>query len=270
MSPARWRSRVAALVQTFELAASPGSRAVLVGMQSDAVAVSTHTRRLNTITAQLCRGSDRVDFLEPPEQRPRHPHLRSSDGFRSWASALATHLIPQLDAVAAARTAPGSARWRRNRPQDETDRQRALDALKLADPRLDAVFDRVVDLARSAFGTRYAALVLIDLDKEWVRASAGFELDEFRRSESFCAVTIRHAQPLVVPDARNDFHFSDYPSVEAGTVRFYAGYPIESPDGLRIGALCVFDPEPRAKDDTDTSYLQSLVHMIQGEMGRPW
>jgi len=76
--------------------------------------------------------------------------------------------------------------------------------------------------------------------------------------------------PLVVPDALADPRFLDHPLVlGAPHTRFYAGFPIESPSGERIGVLCVFDPEPRPIDEVDTVLLRELALMVQAELRRP-
>jgi GAF domain-containing protein len=51
-------------------------------------------------------------------------------------------------------------------------------------------------------------------------------------------------------------------------VRFYAGYPIEAPDGVCVGTLCVFDPEPREFGDADAALLRGLALMAQSELHR--
>jgi hypothetical protein len=49
-------------------------------------------------------------------------------------------------------------------------------------------------------------------------------------------------------------------------VRFFAGFPIESPSGERIGALCVFDPAPGTRAGADSVLLRQLALMIQEEL----
>ncbi|MDP3768553.1 MAG: SpoIIE family protein phosphatase, partial [Dehalococcoidia bacterium] len=66
------------------------------------------------------------------------------------------------------------------------------------------------------------------------------------RDIAFCDPTIRQSAVLVVPDATKDPRFRDNPVVtgEPG-VRFYAGAPLISSDGYRLGSLCILDFEPR-------------------------
>jgi hypothetical protein len=46
-------------------------------------------------------------------------------------------------------------------------------------------------------------------------------------------------------------------------VRFYAGYPIESPDGQRVGLLCIMDSQPRQFTTTDAAILRSRALQVQ-------
>ena len=49
-------------------------------------------------------------------------------------------------------------------------------------------------------------------------------------------------------------------------IRFYAGYPLTTPTGERIGALCVFDPKPRSFTGDEKGLLQDLALWVQKEM----
>ena len=72
---------------------------------------------------------------------------------------------------------------------------------------------------------------------------------------------------MLVLDAQTDSRVATSPQVTGDPkIRFYAGFPVESPTGARIGALCVFDPEPRDEADVDPAMLQQLAHLIQAEL----
>jgi GAF domain-containing protein len=57
------------------------------------------------------------------------------------------------------------------------------------------------------------------------------------------------------------------PMVRDHRVRFYAGYPIETPNGIRIGALCLLDPLPRGFTRADEALLRELALRVQAALG---
>ncbi len=151
---------------------------------------------------------------------------------------------------------------------DEARRLAALHALALLDSAPEREFDALVTLAAQMLNVPTALLTLIDRDRQWIKAAAGFEEREFPRSVAFCDHTIRGAEPMVVDDARHDARFADNPLVTRdGGVRFYAGAPIHAVDseGERhaIGALCVIDDTPRCLTDEGRKALTHLAALAE-------
>jgi PAS domain S-box-containing protein len=71
-----------------------------------------------------------------------------------------------------------------------------------------------------------------------------------------------------VPNALEDDRFRDSPLVTgAPNVRFYAGAPLVTPDGLNIGALCVADQAPRHLTPEQRGMLtilsRQVVHLLE-------
>lgn len=205
-------------------------------------------------------GSERVRFRPVAADTESDPDARD----RSWAVAAAEEVAASMTALGET-VGPETAAMLRGLPDEEAARQRALDALDVvgrgADPRLDDL----VELARAAFGTECAEINFIDHDQQWKMAVAGSERAPNPRAHSFCTLTIQQAEPTVVSDTRLDPRFS--PLVTGSNpVRFYAAHPIESPDGYRIGSLCVYDPEPRDVDGLDLAVLRDLALLAQAEI----
>jgi diguanylate cyclase (GGDEF)-like protein len=75
-------------------------------------------------------------------------------------------------------------------------------------------------------------------------------------------------EPLVIPDTWKDARFADNPLVtDEPHIRFYAGHPIHSPSGLRVGTLCLIDSEPRHFSEEDRNALQDLASIVDQELG---
>jgi GAF domain-containing protein len=70
----------------------------------------------------------------------------------------------------------------------------------------------------------------------------------------------------VINDALAHPEFRELPMVRSGRVRFYAGHPIEAPNGMRVGALCLTDPTPRAFDRSDEALLRELALRVQAAL----
>lgn len=131
-------------------------------------------------------------------------------------------------------------------PADEPARQAALDAYRLAGQRADPELEAIVAEAAARFAVPIALVSLIDRDIQWFPARVGLELDSTPRSISFCGHAIHHDGPFVVPDATADDRFAGNPLViEPDGIRFYAGAPLTTPEGFRIGTLCLIDRKPR-------------------------
>jgi hypothetical protein len=150
---------------------------------------------------------------------------------------------------------------------DEVARQRALDELGILDTPPEERFDRVTRLAKQLFGVESAAISLIDRDRQWFKSRQGIDDPETTRDAAFCDFTIQQSSTLNVPNALNDPRFAENPLVTGDpNIRFYAGHPLEAPGGERVGALCVFDPNPRIFSEAEKDLLRDLALWVQNEL----
>lgn len=133
-------------------------------------------------------------------------------------------------------------------PPDEAARQAALDSTGALDRRGDPAFDALVREAAERFGTPIAAISLVDRDRQFFVAEVGLGASETPRAISFCAHAIHGEESFVVPNATEDERFAGNPLVtENPNIRFYAGHPIVTSDGHRLGSFCVIDKSPRGE-----------------------
>ena len=214
-----------------------------------------------------CALSSNVRFVElpnPPGTAKQEQPVRDL-AYANYAEVIADQLVDSLTSfsVRTKQPTPGSARLKRSERQPEDERQQALDALKLDKRTVSPELRRILALLRSAYDTQRAALNIIDGDTQWSLVVAGGDLEDIKRSDTICDITIGQDTPMVIPDAKADLLFHDYPCVVGGYLGFYAGVAIESPGGLRIGGLCIFDPHPRIDQYFDPLLLTSAVHQVE-------
>ena len=149
----------------------------------------------------------------------------------------------------------------------ESDRLDALDRYAVLDTAAEPAFDRIVDLARIVFDTPIALVSFIDQTRQWFKARTGLEPQETSRALAFCDYTIRQDDVLVVDDATADPRFAENALVtNSPNIRFYAGAPIRTPDGHRLGTVCVLSDKPRTMSRADRARLQAFAGIAAHEL----
>ena len=135
--------------------------------------------------------------------------------------------------------------------EEETKRLLALQSYQLV-RKLDKQereydLDRLATIARRVFGAKMSFISIIDLGRCLFLALDGIDVREVPRRQTFCSHALIASDDFYeVRDAQRDPLFAHYPMVRAGSVRYYAAYPLICPDtGYRLGCFTVVDDEPR-------------------------
>jgi two-component system sensor histidine kinase/response regulator len=145
-------------------------------------------------------------------------------------------------------------------PTNEEARLAALYAYEILDTPADAAFDRITAMASKVLDVPICMLSLVDRDRQWFKSVVGFDTKETDRNVAFCAHTIMGSKVLLVEDASRDPRFWSSPLVTGPPhLKFYAGVPLCTPDGLNIGALCVNDIVPRTLTEDQIETLTNLA-----------
>jgi signal transduction histidine kinase len=152
-------------------------------------------------------------------------------------------------------------------PADEAERLHDLRCMQVLDTPTEERFERITRLARRLVKAPIALICLVDAERQWFKSHQGIETSETVRSISFCSHTLLQDSVLVVADARHDSRFADNPWVTgAPNVRFYAGAPLRSKWGRKVGTLCVFDNVPRELSADERDSLRDLADWVEGEL----
>ena len=157
-------------------------------------------------------------------------------------------------------------------PPDEEERLEVLRQYQILDTAAERVFDDITELAADVCETPISILTFIDRNRQWFKSKVGISASETSRNLSFCAYAILQDDLFVIPDAMADERVSDNPLVmQEPNLRFYAGMPLISRDGLALGTLCVIDQKPRDLTPEQEAKLRSLAAsvMLLLEMRRP-
>lgn len=152
-------------------------------------------------------------------------------------------------------------------PGNEKERLTALKDLEILDTAPEERFDRITQIAQRLFNVPICTLSLIDSHREWFKSCQGLDDSEGLRAISFCGHAILEKNIFVIPDALDDQRFFDNPIVAGKPyIRFYAGQPICSANGHRVGTLCIKDTKPREFTETDKALLRDLASWAELEL----
>ncbi len=152
-------------------------------------------------------------------------------------------------------------------PVNDRDRLQALWALEILDTPAEERYDRIVRIAGLTLETPIVYLSFVDENRQWLKANVGMPLRETDRKISFCGHTILEDRPLVIPDTAQDPRFHDNPMVTGDPfIRFYAGVPLRSVDGHKVGTLCVADNKPRSMTDASLELLAEFAALVEREL----
>lgn len=153
-------------------------------------------------------------------------------------------------------------------PFNETKRLALLRKLCLLDTPPDPAFDLVTEMATKVFNVPIALVSLVDNGRQWFKSRIGLQCSETPRDQAFCAYAILDQDVTVVPDALLDERFRSYASVlHAPFIRFYAGAPLITAEGLCLGTLCVIDTQPRDSFGPEQCLmLRTLANMVMLRM----
>jgi PAS domain S-box-containing protein len=150
---------------------------------------------------------------------------------------------------------------------DEASRLDALRALKLLDTPPEERFDRVTRMVKTVLKVPTALISLVDAERQWFKSRDGLDASQTARDISFCTHAILQDDVFVVEDAWADPKFADNPLVTGPPyIRFYAGKPLFSTTGKKVGTLCVLDSRPRQLSEEEEAKLASLAGWAEREI----
>jgi hypothetical protein len=160
-------------------------------------------------------------------------------------------------------------------PRDEEDeeprRLRALDELGLREGVAPPELDRLVRSARAAFDVHLAAVNVVERDRVLnVAASGAVRTTRLPRALALCDAALTSRDAVVILDTWADPGLAGNELVRGDPpVRFFAAYPLESLEGHRVGAFCIYDTVPREAEEVDLELLRDFALLAEAAITAP-
>ncbi|MBY0316197.1 MAG: response regulator [Bdellovibrionales bacterium] len=146
-------------------------------------------------------------------------------------------------------------------PNNDHERVNELLQLDILDTPSEEEFEDIVFMASSVTGCPISLISLVDHKRQWFKARIGLNAAETDRDISFCghAITAPGDGLFEVQDTTADERFADNPLVTGNpNIRFYAGQPLVTSNGYKLGTLCVIDRQSRTLTMSQKKQMEIL------------
>ncbi|WP_278352378.1 GAF domain-containing sensor histidine kinase [Chryseobacterium gleum] len=149
-------------------------------------------------------------------------------------------------------------------PEDDQARITKLGTYGVMETHNNPAFDTIAGIAADIFDSSGAFVNFVDSETVFFKANlSSFPSNHVERQHSLCSLTVLSDDITIIYDTHlyDDLRENPYVCCDGG-IRFYAGAPIVTEDGYRIGTVCVIDSVPRKEvTDLQCSILKKLVSL---------
>ncbi|WP_017733203.1 sensor histidine kinase [Nafulsella turpanensis] len=146
---------------------------------------------------------------------------------------------------------------------NEEERLKRLINYRVLDTPEEQEFQDIVELTAQVCHAPICLITLIDTHRQWFKARVGLKIQETARDIAFCSHAIHHDDIMEVKDTLQDERFFDNPLVIGEPyIRFYAGMPLISVGGHKLGTLAVGDTRPRKLGSGEAFALRILGSQV--------
>ncbi len=153
-------------------------------------------------------------------------------------------------------------------PSNDQDRLRKLHGYGILDTPPEEAFDKIARLAAQIFDTPSAFVTFVDSDRVFFKANLSLLAgNQVQREDSLCSLAILEEEVTVFTDTYQIPDLLESPHVSCqGGIRFYAGAPLKTREGYRLGTVCVIDSVPRQAFPKQLQMLETLSSIVVDEL----
>ncbi|MCL6219606.1 PAS domain-containing protein [Zunongwangia pacifica] len=146
--------------------------------------------------------------------------------------------------------------------EEDTLRQEVLSSFIFKDKTTEKILDELTQMAAAICDTPISLISLVGKETQWFKSKIGLEIAETPIQDSFCKYAIEQPDEIfIVENPLEDIRFKNNPLVLGyPNIRFYAGAPLTTSNGLTLGTLCVIDKKNRNLSKLQIKALQILAN----------
>lgn len=146
---------------------------------------------------------------------------------------------------------------------DKTKRCAAIDLLKRPDKDRDEILKKYTHMVCQLLKMPMGFVSIIDDEKQYIKSAQNITVRETSLGETFCAQTLKQDEAFICHDTQKHPIFHSYHEVrEHPFIRFYAGCPLKTRDGISMGTLCILDTQPRVLSNEQFNIFVTLAELV--------
>jgi PAS domain S-box-containing protein len=161
---------------------------------------------------------------------------------------------------------PGVDAMKTALPENEAERLNALRRYQILDTPPEPAFDRIAEMAANFFHVPMAGLSLVDEDRVWFKSRVGINAHQTARDAGLCSTAMLSQGVFHLRDAAHDERATAHSLVPDLGIRFYAGAPLRTEQGLNLGTVWVLDQKPRELAPEEAEMLRTLAALAMNQM----
>ena len=150
--------------------------------------------------------------------------------------------------------------------ENEAERLNALRRYQILDTPPEPAFDRIAEMAANLFHAPMAGVSLVDEDRVWFKSRIGIDVPQMARDAGLCSTAMLSQGVFHLRDAAQDERATAHPLVHDLGIRFYAGAPLRTEQGLNLGTVWVIDQKPRELAPGEAETLRMLAALAMNQM----
>ena len=148
---------------------------------------------------------------------------------------------------------------------DDVRRLAALEMLKSEDAIRDDILQKFTLLASDLLAFPGCFVLVLDNENQYIKAACCLDVPQSSLHDAFCRQVALRDSLLICRDTLLDPRFSQSPfTLGAPFIRFYAGIPLYTREGISVGTLCITDTRPHTIDEHQSTMLELLAGLVSG------
>ena len=155
-------------------------------------------------------------------------------------------------------------------PKNESQRRNKVNEVGVIGQDLSQQLEIFPEMVKMIAGVNIAMINILDGKNQFTIGGAGIPVDPLLampQQMSVCQYALLSPEPLIIPDLSKDQRFAGSHLTKPPTnAAFYAGFPLNTPEGLVLGTLCAVHQQPHQLDGEQQRLIKQLAKAVTDQI----